>query len=62
MIDLKHKTSFIYTNSYKGENIYKIIAFPNFNIDTFPLILIREEGFIVIFNIKLKEYFKVVEL
>ena len=37
-------------------------VFPGFNEDTFPLILVRERGYIVIFNIKLKEYIKVLDI
>ena len=37
-------------------------VFPGFNEDTFPLILVRERGYIVIFNIKLKEYIKILDI
>ena len=37
-------------------------TFPGFNEDTFPLILVKEKGYIVIFNIKLKEYIKVLDI
>ena len=61
MLDLKRKTVFKYASKYKGKYIFKMVLFPNFNRDTFPLILIREKGYVVVFNIKLKQYFLVAD-
>ena len=62
MIDIKAKTDTLYANKFKGEYVQCIVAFPDFNEDSFPLVLIKEWEFVVIFNIKLKQYTKVTDI
>ena len=38
------------------------MPFPGFDEDIFPLVLIKEWKFVVIFNIELKEYIKVTDI
>ena len=62
MIGIKAKTATHYANKFKGRFVQCIVAFPDFNEDSFPLVLIKEWEFVVIFNIKLKQYTKVVDV
>ena len=62
MIDIKAKTDTLYANKFKGEYVQCIVAFPDFNEDSFPLVLIKEWEFVVILNVKLKQYTKVVDV
>lgn len=58
----KEKTEFKYDCKFEEETIKKAAAFPGFNEDTFPLVLIREMRDVGIFNTKLKEYIQVLKL
>ena len=62
MIDIKEKTATLYASKFKGKYVQCIVAFPHFNEDSFPLVLIKEWENVVIFNIKLKQYTKVVDI
>ena len=62
MIDIIAKTVTLCANKFKGRFVQCIVAFPDFNEDSFPLVLIKEWEFVVIFNIKLKQYTKVTDI
>lgn len=62
MIDMSTKTASVYTNKYIGRLVQSIVAFPDFDEDLFPLLLIKEWEFVVIFNIRLKHYVKVTDI
>ena len=50
MIDIKAKTATLYADKFKGSFVQCIVAFPDFNEDSFPLVLIKEWEYVVIFN------------
>ena len=56
MIDLKKKTASFYMGKYKGKEVQCCVPFPDFDEYLFPLVLIKEWQYVVIFNIKLKHY------
>ena len=62
MIDIKTKTATLYAHKYKGEIVQSIVPFPEFDEQLFPLVLIKEWEFVVIFNIRLKHYVKVTDI
>ena len=41
LIDITEKTAKLYANKYKGKQVQCIVAFPGFNEDLFPLVLIK---------------------
>ena len=62
LIDIQTKTASLYYPKYKGKIVQCIIAFPGFHEDSFPLALIKEWEYVVIFNVKLKHYVKVTDI
>lgn len=59
---MKAKTACLYAQKYKGKYTQCIVPFPDFDEEIFPLVLIKEWEYVVIFNLKLKEYIKVAEI
>ena len=62
IVDIDAQTNNIYSHNHKGTSIQSLVPFPEFNEEQFPLVLIKEQQYVVIFNIKVKQYIKIADV
>ena len=59
---MQTKTNAHYANKFNGKYVQCIVPFPDFEEDLYPLVLIKEWEYVVIFNIQSKKYTKVTDI
>ena len=52
----------MWAQKFKGMHVQCIVPFPEFDEELFPLVLIKEWEYVVIFNIKRKHYVKITDI
>lgn len=62
IIDIYTKRASFYADKYKDKYAQCMVAFPDFDQDYFPLVLVKEWSHLLIFNFKLKKYTKVADI
>ena len=62
MLDIEAKIATPFVLKLSGNHMQCMIPFPEFDEETFPLVLIKEWQIIVLFNIKTREQIKIADI